>query len=221
MTVPPRTTPDLIETLVSEARPVRRLRPPAMRAALWLALAALVIFALGLWHGVRPDLAEQLRRPWFVAGLGAAAITGALAAIAAFMLSLPDRARGWALLPLPAAIAWLASVSIGCLTDWVRLDPAGFAWGETATCFGLLVLASVPLSAALFWMLRHAAALSPGPVILTGALGVGALSACALSVLHAFEASAMILLWNFGAALLVMAADTALGHRFAGSFRSR
>jgi len=219
MTTPSRSTPELIEALVAEAPAVGHLRPPILRAAVWLALAAAVILALGLWHGVRPDLAEQLRRPWFAAGFAAAVVTGALATVAAFMLSLPDRARGWVLLPVPPAIAWLASISVGCLTDWVRFDPAGFAWGEAATCLGLLVLASVPLTAALAWMLRHVTALRPGPVILTGALGVGALSACALSLLHAFEASAMILLWNFGAALLVMAVDMAVGHRLAAAFR--
>jgi hypothetical protein len=206
-------TPELIEELVARAGPVRRLRPPVLRAAMWLAGALLVFLVLAVWHGVRPDLATQLGRPWFVAGFVAAALTGVLAAVAAFMLSLPDRARAWGVLPLPAALAWVSSVSIGCLTDWVRFDPAGFQWGDAAICFGLLLMSSVPPSVALYWMLRHAAPLRPSSAILTGALGVGALSACAMSLLHAFEASAMILLWNFGAALLVMATDALVARR--------
>jgi len=62
-------------------------------------------------------------------------------------------------------------------------------------------------------MLRHAAALRPTPAILCGALAVAALSACALSLLHIFEASAMILLWHFGTVALVMGVDAAVGRR--------
>jgi hypothetical protein len=36
------TTPDLIESLVAGAAPVRRLRPPVARAAGWLLFAGLV-----------------------------------------------------------------------------------------------------------------------------------------------------------------------------------
>lgn len=206
-------TNNLIATLVARADPVRRLRPPVPRALGWLAVAVAVIAILGVWHGPRADLEIRLGQSWFVAGLAAAALTGALAAISAFQLSLPDRARAWALLPLPAALVWLASVGIGCLTDWVRFDADNFQWGDTASCFLLLVMASVPLSVVLFWMLRHTARLRPTPAILAGALAVAALSACALSLLHVFEASAMILLWNFGAAALVMGVDAAVGWR--------
>lgn len=206
-------TPDLIEALVMQATPVRRLHPPLLRAFGWLGLAVVVIAALGAWHGPRADLAARLGQPWFVAGLAAAALTGALAAVAAFLLSLPDRPRTWAWLPVPAALTWLATVGVGCLTDWVRFDAASFQWGDTASCFSLLLMASAPLSAILFWMLRHTARLRPTPAILAGALAVAALSACALSLLHVFEASAMILLWNFGAAALVMAVDAAIGRR--------
>lgn len=206
-------TNDLIAILVSQAEPVRRLRPPVLRALGWLVVAVAVIAVLGAWHGLRADLATRLGQSWFVAGLAAAALTGALAAVAAFQLSLPDRGRAWGLLPLPAVLVWLASVGVGCLTDWVRLDANNFQWGDAASCFGLLVVASVPLSVALFWMLRHTARLRPAPAILAGALAVAALSACALSLLHVFEASAMILLWNFGAAALVMGVDAMVGRR--------
>lgn len=208
-----RRTADLIETLVAQAVPVRRLRPPMARALGWLSLAVLVIGALVLWHGPRADLATRLGQPWFVIGMLAAAVTGALAALAAFQLSLPDRSRAWVWLPVPAALLWLATVSVGCLTDWVRLDSEHFQWGDAAACFGLLLLASVPLSAALFWMQRHTARLRPALAILAGALAVAALSACALSLLHVFEASAMILLWNFGAAALLMGVGTAVGRQ--------
>ena len=54
------TTPDLIESLVANAAPVRRLRPPVARAVGWLLFAALMLALLAISHEVRPDLA--LRR---------------------------------------------------------------------------------------------------------------------------------------------------------------
>ena len=36
-------TPELIDSLVHSAAPVRRLRPPLVRAGLWIMLAALVL----------------------------------------------------------------------------------------------------------------------------------------------------------------------------------
>ena len=207
-------TSDLIERLVVEARPVRRLRSPVWRAAGWLTLAVVVVVGLGLLHGgLRPDLAAQLADRWFSVGLIASTTTGVLAALAAFISSLPDRSRLWLLLPAPAALTWLATVGVGCLTNWVAIGPDGVQWGPAAACFATLIAAAIPLSVAMFWMLRHAARLRPASTILAGGLAVAALTATALSLLHAFEASAMILLWNFGTAGLVLATDAALGPR--------
>jgi len=206
-------TPELIDRLVADAEPVSRLWRPGWRAVGWMALVVTVVLVLVPWYGLRPDLAERLADPFFVAGQGGAILTGALAALAACMLSLPDRGSVWLLLPWPAAAIWIGGVSVGCLTDWVRFEPEGFAWGEAASCFVSLLLVAVPLSIAMFWGVRHAARLRPRPVVLTGALSVAALSAAAMALLHPFEASAMILLWNFGTAGLVLAADGALGRR--------
>ena len=53
-------TSDLIDVLVADATPVRRLRPPAARAACWLLFATAVMLFVGIAHGVRADLAVKL-----------------------------------------------------------------------------------------------------------------------------------------------------------------
>jgi len=206
------TTPDLIESLVANAAPVRRLRPPVARAVSWLLFAALMLALLAISHEVRPDLALRLRQPEFVIGIAASLATGVLAAIASFIASIPDRSRRWLLLPLPALVLWVSTIGYGCLVNWVSLSPS-LPLGDEAGCFALLVLTGVPLSLAMLIMLRHAALLAPTRVAISGGLAVAAVTATALSIFHEHDASAIILIWNFGTAVLLVALGGAFGRR--------
>jgi hypothetical protein len=152
-----------------------------------------------------------LRQPVFVVGLAASLVTGILATIAAFMISLPDRSRAWLLLPIPALLVWLSTLSYGCLTDWVEMTPTGIDTGEAARCFATLFLTSFPLSITLLLMLRYAAALRPTETVITGALAVAAIAATALSLFHDLDASIMILIWNIGIAAVLVALGGAYG----------
>ena len=196
-------TPDLIETLVECATPVRRLRPPMMRAGLWIAFAAVILGLIAIAHGLRSDLAIQMQRPLFVIGMMAALATGILAAIASFQISLPDSSRRWLLLPLPPLALWVSTIGYGCLTDWVSIGPDGIHMGEALRCLATLLMTSVPLSIVMLLMLRYAALLRPTEVCVTGGLAVAAMTAFALSLLHDLDATIMILLWNLGVAALI------------------
>ena len=205
------TTPDLIGALTANLAPVRRLRPPVTRALSWLLLAALLLAVLAVSQGIRPDLAQRLHGPSFILGVAGASLTGILAAVAAFMLSLPDRSRFYLLLPAPALVLWLSTIGYQCLTNWVSLEPNGIHLGETAQCFATLVLTSLPLSLAMLVMLRYAAPLRPIAVTLTGSLAVAAITATALSLFHELDATVMILMWNLGTAALFVGLGGALG----------
>ena len=205
-------TNDLIDALVADARAVRRLRPPVLRATKWLLLPALIFGLLIVGHGLRPDLGVRLHEPDFVLGLAASLATGVLAAIASFMLDLPDRPRGWALLPAPTLILWIVGVGHGCLTQWVAMAP-GMHLGETARCFATVLMTSLPLSLAMFAMLRNGAPLQPSSATLMGSLAVAAMSASAMSLFHSLDASAMVLLWNFGVAVAIVVLGRSIGPR--------
>ena len=206
-------TPDLIASLAANATPVRRLRPPVMRAASWLLLAAVVLTLLAINQGIRPDLAQRLREPTFATGLAAPLLTGVLAAAAAFLVSLPDRSRLWLLLPVPALVLWLSNIGYQCLVQWIDIGPDGVSLGEAARCFATLVLTSLPLSLAMLVMLRYAAPLRPTAVTLTGSLAVAAITATALSLFHTVDATVMILIWNLGTAALFVALAGVFGRR--------
>ena len=214
-------TPELIDALVECATPVQRLRPPLLRAALWLVFAGLVLALLAIGHGVRADLAEHLRQPAFATSIAAALVTGILSAVAAFAISLPDRSRWWLVLPMPALVAWTATIGYGCFADWVSIGPDGVRFGETLRCFATLVLTSVPLAIALAVMLRYAALLRAGAVAMMGGLAVAAVTSTALSLFHDLDATAMILVWNLGTAVLITGASSLFGRRIFGWMAAR
>jgi hypothetical protein len=207
------TTPDLIETLVERAAPVRRLRPPLVRAAFWLGFAGFVLALLAVGHGVRADLAERLSQTTFTVSIASALATGVLAAVAAFAISIPDRSRWWLVLPVPTLIVWIATIGYGCIADWVNVGPDGMHLGETARCFATLVMTSVPLTIALAVMLRYAALLRAGAVAMLAALAVAAITSTALSLFHQLDATVMILVWNLGTAALITGAGSLFGRR--------
>lgn len=213
-------TSDLIDALAESATPVRRLRPPVVRAAQWLLLAAIVIFLLSVAHGLRPDIGLRLYQPIFVVSMASAAMTGVLAAIAAFELSRPEASRWWFALPAPFLMIWVSTISYGCLMDWVRMDPNGIRIGEAARCFATLLLTSVPLSIAMLVMLRYAALLRPTAVCTTGGLAVAAMTSFSLSLFHSLDATIMILMWNLGAALLIAGIAGVFGRSMLACFAS-
>jgi hypothetical protein len=212
-----RTTEAVIETLVRDAKPVARLRPPMLRACLWLgvALAAMAAVITGF---ADMDMARRHARAvsWLVEMAGTLA-TGCLAVIAAFHLSLPDRSPRWALLPLPALALWLAGSGVGCWRQWMVVGEAGsLELGESAHCLAFILGVGVPLGAALLWALRRARPLAPLPVALTGALGAAALAAFLLQFFHPFEVTAMDLAVHGLAVGMVVAIWGAGGRRMLG-----
>jgi hypothetical protein len=206
-------TPDLIASLAANVAPVRRLRPPVIRAACWLLLAAVVLTLLAISQGIRPDLIQRLQDPAFAISMAAPLLTGVLAVFAAFLVSLPDRSRLWLLLPAPALIVWLSNIGYQCLTQWISIGPDGVGFGEAARCFATLVLTSLPLSLAMLVMLRYAAPLRPTAVTLMGSLAVAAITATALSLFHVMDATVMILMWNIGAAVLLVGLGGVFGRK--------
>ncbi len=203
-------TPALIDLLVANAPRVQPLRPPLERALLWLAFAAFVLVLLAMGHGIRPDFAERAGDPLYFVGLAASLSTGILAVVAAFMLNVPDRSRGWAFAPAPALVVWLSTIGYGCLTHWVEIGPDGVHAGDTARCFATLMLTSLPLTLALAAMLKKGSLLRPTAATVTASLAVAAISASTMALIHDLNATLMILLWNVGAAAVIVIAGGCL-----------
>src|SRR5258707_11918794 len=141
----------LIQALGADLTPVRRLAPPGARTLIWLTIVGAIALALATVSDVGAMSRRLMAAPdMWLAAIGSL-VTAVLAAVAAFQLSLPDRKPAWALLPLPAAVFWVAASGIGCLRSWLlpqthpaSLREAGtrlaFILGTSASPFALLIV---------------------------------------------------------------------------------
>ena len=216
-------TPDhlhdrLIDALAANLRPVRPLRSPALRALAWLVLVVVIAGALAMfanlpamWHRLTatPDM--------WLAVIGSAATT-ATAAFAAFELSMPDRSRTWALLPLPAFALWLGASGLGCLRAYVLPGTQVATMGETRDCLVFIVGLSVPLSVVLIFMLRRAYSLAPGLTATMAGLASAAAAATLLNFFHPYDAAATDLVVHLIAVCLVVIALRMVGSRALRNF---
>jgi hypothetical protein len=214
-------TGKLIERLVAESGPVRRLRPPVVRASFWLlavmaaGVAAIAVFAdLGAFSSRLVGSLLWLEWP-------ATLLTGIAAIVAAFQLSMPDRSAAWALLPLPPLALWIGTSGYSCFKHWIVAGPGGWELGESANCFIFILLFSLPLALSLLVLLRRAAPLTPVRVAVVGALGVSALAAAALQFFHPFDVTFMDLGVHLGAVALVVLGAAAIEYLSAGSHLQR
>jgi hypothetical protein len=199
------TTERLIARLVGEAAPVRRLPPPTRRAALWLLTVAAVASAVILGFSDLGVFARRAQDPQLVLDMIATLMTGIAAVVAAFELSLPDRAPTWTLLPLPPLAGWIATSGYGCYRHWIAFGPDGWELGESTHCFRFILTVSVPLGVSLILMLRRARPLAPVRVAAVGGLGVAAFAACLLQFFHPFDVTLLDLTVHIVAIAIVIA----------------
>jgi hypothetical protein len=203
----------LISGLTADLRPVRRLPAPTLRALAWLGFVLAVAVALAAFA----DLPSVWRRltgaPDMTLAVAGSTATTVLAAIAAFELSLPDARRAWALLPLPAALLWIAASGVGCLRAWVLPATHTMATGETGDCLMFIIAFSVPFSGLMILMLRRACPLEPGLTAAVAGLAAAAAAATLLNFFHPFDAALTDLAVHAAAVALVIAVNRALARR--------
>ncbi len=204
-------TEQLIERLAADAAPVRRLRPPMLRAAMWLA-PALSLGLLAILLLADTDLmARRMARPELPVELVGTLATGVLGVLAAFEISVPGHSRRWLWLPLPALALWLAGSGAGCWRDWVEQTQEGWRLGHSVACLRFIVGFGVPLTATLIWALRRSRPLAPVRVAAMGGLGAAGLTAFALQFFHPFDVTATDLATHAVAVAAVVACGALAG----------
>ena len=178
----------LIDGVVADLQPVKRLPSPWVRAALWLGLVAILALGLATLADL-PDVRLRLMAvpDMWLAVLGST-LTAALATIAAFQLGLPDRSPFWALLPLPGVALWIGASGLGCARTWLIPGTHDASMSETKSCLMFIVGLSVPLTIVMLAMLRRGYALYPSLAGAVAGLAVAA-AATLLNFFHPFDAA--------------------------------
>jgi hypothetical protein len=201
----------LIAELTGDLQPVKRLRSPLLRASLWL--GAIAIFAV-IFVGGFADMPTFTRRagdPKLMLELIGTVLTGILAVVAAFELSLPDRSVRWTLLPVPTLLLWVGSSSYSCWRHWIVFGQNGYGVGEGLHCFTWIVAFGVPLGISLFVLLRRAKPLAPAPVAAMAGLGVASIGAFLLQFFHPFDVTFVDLALHLAAVVVVVVLARAAG----------
>jgi hypothetical protein len=211
----------LIRDLATDLAPVRRLRPPSVRALAWLAVVVATAIVLAMIADLSALGHRLIAAPDMWLAVTGSALTAILAAIAAFQLSLPDARRAWALLPLPAALLWIVASGVGCLRAWFVPGTHAADLSEARDCLIFIVGLSVPLSALLIIMLRRACPLQPGLTAGIAGLASAAAAATLLNFFHPFDAAATDLAVHIFAVALVIVANQAFSGRLLANNFSR
>jgi hypothetical protein len=204
---------DIIRSLIADLEPVRPLPPPGRRALLWLVVVAALAFMLAAVADRPAALARLTAAPDIWLAASGSALTMVLAAIAAFQLSLPDRSRLWALLPVPAALLWLGASGAGCLRVWLVPGTHAAVLDDSKDCIAFILALAVPLSALLLAMLRRGHTLQPGLTAVVAGFASAAAAATLLVLFHPYDASATDVTVHVIAVALVIIANRAPGGR--------
>jgi len=208
-------TSRLIHQLADGTRPVRRLPAPWRRVEIWLAISlpyvALVVAAHSM--GMPVDLAKLLSERQFVVEELATLLTAVAAATAAFCSVVPGYDRRVLLLPLPPLAVWLLSLGAGCVNDWVRRGAGGLELHADWSCLPPAAFIGIVPMLVLVVMLRRGAPLYPRATLALAALAVAALGNLGLRVYHVGDASIVVLVWHFGAVVVLSLVAGWIGRR--------
>jgi len=196
-------TDQLIETLTANLQPVKPLRKPGLRAALWTAFATAVIAVIAAVGGSRADLTHAFTEASFLVPLAGSWLTGVTAAVAAFEVSLPDRSRRWLWLPVVPVLLWSTGFAYNCFTNFGAI-PGSLALLPASDCLLTIVLTSVCLIAVLLPMLRRVKTLRPRLTVWMGCLSVAGFADTAHLLVHTEQDSLLALTVNLVPALVLV-----------------
>jgi hypothetical protein len=199
-------TEQLIANLVCDARPIRPLRRPWRRAAVWAAAGIAYLGVVIALMPLRSDLTLRLHEPRFIAEQAAALLTGLTAATAAFATSIPGYPRAallWA--SLVGLAAWVGIVGFGVAQDISRLGASAPVVHADWRCVMTILLGSAVPAAAIAIMIRQGAAVTPRITAALAALAAAGLGNLGICVFHPHNSSLAVLVWHCGTVLILAA----------------
>lgn len=199
----------LIDALVADLRPVRRLFPPALRLLGWLAVSIPAVAAIVALQGVRSDLATRFAEPTFLTEQLATVATALVAGWAALAGCIPGTARWKLWVPVVPLSAWIVSLGHQCWSEWIHAGAGNMVFRPDWVCLPNIAMISAIPAMAIVVAIRRGACLNSAPVLWAG-VAAAALANVALRMFHTEDAALMVIVWQFGSAALFTAALTVL-----------
>lgn len=199
-----------MRALVAELHPVRRLRPPWLRATIWIVGVALVSAVLILCRGEPAALATRLAQPGARLEAMAALASGLLSVLAAFHLSVPGHSSRWTAVALASGLLWLAC---GIVQGGSADANAGAAVTTGLHCFAFITGVSLALGLALFARLRRSQPLAPASLGVVAALGVAGIASSLLQFFHPATTGPVDIAAHIAAVAAVLGAGAWIGGR--------
>jgi hypothetical protein len=205
-------TEDLIQQLTADARPVRPLRPLAVRVAGWLVVAAVSLGVVMMLMGVRRELGDAADRMDFTLEAALLLVTAVSAAIGALMVSVPgaesSRHTRW----IPIALGVLCVVLAAGELAYAAMSgaPTGrltFAWH---CVYKTTSVALVP-GILLFVMVRRGAPLHAGWAGLLALLATAAMGVLGANIICPNDRPLHMLLWHVAPLMLFAGIGAGLG----------
>src|SRR3954451_7243866 len=168
-------TDALISDLALDARPVRRLARPEMRALVWIAVALATAVAVMAIHGINPKaFAAAVSDPRMLAEIAATALTAVTGVLAAFQSTVPGAGRRWFWLPFASVAEWILLTGSGCAADYARIGPAAFNLRLDTGCFVPGAVIGSVLTVVIVLTLKRGAPLVPRMTLLFAGMAVAA-----------------------------------------------
>lgn len=198
-------TDELIAALIADLKPVRRLLPPAWRLVGWLAMSIPATALLVATMRIRPDIAVKLSDPVFMIEQLASLATALIAGWSALVAGVPGEARWKMWAPVAPLAFWIASLGHQCWDEWVRLGIHGMVFHPDFMCVPAIAMISAVPSLSMVLAIRRGARVRTSTAVLWGSLAAAALANVGLRMFHTEDAALMVIVWQFGSVLLLMA----------------
>lgn len=206
-------TEELIRTLTNRMEPVRPLRRPWRRAALWTTLAVAYLAVLVVTMSPREDLARRMAEARFLVEQAAALLTGLSAAGVALATVVPGFSRRVLLVPLTPLAVWLGVVGAGALAEYSASGAGVLTWQFDWACIGTILTGAAVPGIAMGVMLRRGAAVAPHLSAAYGALAAAGLGNLGVCLFHPHSSYLILLVWHCGTVLVIAALAGATGAR--------
>lgn len=171
----------VVDRIVADLSPVRRLWPVGLRLGVWIALeASMLLFVVHATH--RTDLRQQVGNLWYLSGIAGFAMVATIGAGFALRSAIPGREPGSIEIVLLFAVA--AASALLLLREPLNGNVSVTRFIEVGVrcAVGVFTLAALPWFA-LAWAIRRGAPLSPAP---SGALLGAAAFFCSFALMRIF-----------------------------------